>query len=71
MRSPRHEPGGAAARPAASATATPPVATSTPALLRKLNRSTPNSAATAMVMNASVEPIIEPFAAVVWTKAAL
>jgi hypothetical protein len=65
MRSPRHAPGGASARPVASVTATPVVATSTPVVLRAVSRSTPNSAATSMVMNASVAPTIEPWAAVV------
>ena len=68
MRSPRHAPCGASARPAASASATPPVATSTPAVLRALSRSTPNSAATTMVISASVEPTIEPCAAVVYDE---
>jgi len=76
MRSPRHEPSGAeprssVKRPVASATATPPVAISTPTVLRPVSLSTPKSAATSMVMSAKVEPTIEPCAAVVEMNATL
>jgi hypothetical protein len=64
-RSPRQAPGGAPARPAASAAATPPTAISTPALLRQVSGSMPSAAAATMVSSGRVESASEARAAVV------
>ena len=65
MRSPRHAPAGAPARPVASAIATPPTAMTTPSVLRAVSASRPRSAATTMVTSGSVQSASEPRAAVV------
>ena len=54
MSSPRHAPGGAAARPEASAAATPNTATQTPVVFLDVSGSTPSSAPTTMVCSGSV-----------------
>ena len=53
--SPRHAPGGAAARPEASAIATPSTAIRTPMVFRAESRSRPSKAPTTMVCNGNVE----------------
>jgi hypothetical protein len=63
--SPRQAPSGALPRPEASASATPPSAITTPALLRRLSRSAPTAAATSMVVIGIVESASAPRAAVV------
>ena len=67
-RSPRQAPGGAWATPVASATATPPIAISTPAVLRPVSGSTPSAAATTMVRSGKVDSASVPRAAVVYVS---
>jgi hypothetical protein len=64
-RSPRQAPGGAPARPAANAAATPAMAIRTPALLRHVSGSMRKPAATSMVSSGKVESASEARAAVV------
>src|SRR4051812_28701743 len=69
--SPRHAPVGADARLVSSATATPDVAIRTPAVLRRVNGSTPSAAATTIVSNGKVDSASAPRAAVVKISDAL
>src|SRR5215204_3492172 len=64
MRSPRQAPAGAAATPEASATATPPIAMRTPAVLRAVKASMPSAAPAAMVISGSIESASVPRAGV-------
>src|ERR1700733_14382662 len=70
-RSPRQAPAGAPDNPDSNASATPPIAISTPANLRGVSASLPSAAPTSMVNNGSVDSASEPRAAVVKINDAL
>ncbi len=65
IRSPRQAPAGACASPEASATATPSIATSTPAVFLALSASMPSTAPASMVISGRVESASVPRATVV------
>src|SRR6185312_6333247 len=70
-RSPRQAPAGAEESPDSSASATPPIAISTPTLLRAANASLPSAAPTSIVSSGKVDSASEPRAAVVKISDAL
>ena len=65
IRSPRQAPAGACASPDASAMPTPPIASSTPEVLRALSASMPSAAPATMVISGRVESASVPRATVV------
>ena len=65
INSPRQAPGGASARPVASATVVPRIAMQTPMVFRQVSASMPRSAPTTMVCSGKVESASAARAAVV------